>query len=215
MGSRSGRRAAPSVLTAGRWRTAGRLIWTLVRGWNLVYSVPTIAVLLMASFYAPRLFEPPQLLSSVPVQAPTSAALSVLLAILTVASVPEPCPTVFDLAPLRRRAMPLVRVSLMTAIIIGVFAAVGSGSTAATSLLALVGEAAVAAALIGVRYAWILPLIHGTAAAVFGTNAFGELSAWAWLLTTQPNAGDLICSAGVYLAGLVAIARRPAVSPAT
>lgn len=202
------------MLTGKTCRRVGRLIWALIRGWNLVYTVPTIAVLLVVYFYGPRLFDPPQLLSAVPVQAPTTAALNVLLAMLTVASVPEPCPVVFILAPLRRRALPLVRVLGMTAIIIGVFAAAGAGLTAATSLLALVGETAVAAALIGVRYAWIVPLVHGTAAALFGTNAFGELSSWAWLLTTRPSVGDLICSAAVYLVGLGAVARRPAVSPA-
>lgn len=202
------------MLTSRTWRPVGRLIWALIRGWNLLCTVPMIAVLLVVYSYAPRLFDPPQLLSAVPVQAPTTAALNVLLAMLTVASVPEPCPAVFTLAPLRRRALPLVRVSAMTAVIIGVFAAAGAGLIAATSLLALVGETSIAAALIGVRYAWIVPLVHGTAAALFGTNVFGELSSWAWLLTTRPTNGDLICSVVVYLVGLVAIARRPAVSPA-
>ncbi len=202
------------MLTSPALRPVGRLTWALIRGWNLVYTVPTIAVLLVSYFYAPRLFDPPQLLSAVPVQAPTTAALDVLLAMVTVASVPEPCPAVFALVPLRRRALPLVRLSVMTTVIIGVFASADAGLTAATSLLALAGETCIAAALIGVRYAWILPLVHGTAAALFGTNVFGELSSWAWLLTTRPHIGDLICSATVYLVGLVAVARRPAVSPA-
>ena len=148
------------------------------------------------------------MLSSVQVQAPTNAALALLVALAILGTAPEPCPALLPTLATRRRVLPAARVATLVLLMSMAFAVQGSARTGATALLALTGEGLLAASVVTTRYAWILPLLHSLASALFGTDGFGNLKVWAWLLSTQPTITGLGASGAIFTFGLAAISRR-------
>lgn len=172
---------------------------------NLI--VPAVMTVVLAFTLLPTQIITPQLLSAVPVQTPTSAVLTLVIALLIVATVPEPHEGIQALSSARRRHASQIRVMVLTAAVITALFALGIGDSAAVALLALTGEALITAFITTVRYCWAIPLLHTTAAALLGAGAFGTLAPWAWILSTAPTSLGLIASIGLFTVGLVLISR--------
>lgn len=186
------------------------LLVSLGKGWNLHLILPALASTLIGLAWAPQTVVAPQALASFPVQSPVAAGFAVIWSLLISATVPEPMPSLPTVLTWRRRYLSQVRVIILTAAVIGVAGLLAPPLVVSVALLALAGEAVLAAAVLGFRYAWVLPLVHAAGASTLGANAFGDIRPWAWFLRLDPQPSDFAMSLALYVIGLIASARARA-----
>lgn len=189
--------------------------WSLARGWQVPTLLMGWSLLLVANLLGPRVVVLPSVAVSNQVPTPFVFLLGGLLAVLAVLLASEPCASVFVTAPSRARHVNLCRVALASFLGPLVLTALGPGDWLATTNTTVVatGEGLLAAAVLGLRLAWLPPLLHLAAAASFGAAAPDTLRPWAWLISAQPSAAVLAFSVCVWALGasiwFVTMSRRP------
>ena len=197
-------------VSVGVARRKGRssLVWALAKGWRLNYVVPALFASLIALACSPAAFVAPQAMSAMVVRSPTSAGLALLWALIIVATLPEPVEEFTSVLTRRRRYLGQLRVVVLVVVTIAVGGLISSLALVAVPLLALTGEALWISALLGPRYAWVLPMSHALGAATLGANPFGQLAPWAWFMAGRPSALGLTASAAIFVSGLLLTANH-------
>lgn len=179
------------------------IVWrALARGWKLdVVSLGLMAVA-AAMLGAPALVFLPQLSSDTKVAAPTGALAGWACAILAVTTAVEPCRDVFVTSPRRAHAVNVLRVFVVAGIGTAVVAITSQRdlSVIAVTTATLTGEGLLAAALLGLRLAWLPPTLH-VFASTFGATERTALAPWAWILAPEPTVTGACVSALILFVG--------------
>lgn len=192
-----------------------RRFWALMRGWYVPAVAVGWAVLLIVNLVGPKLVVLPGVAATSQIPTPFVFFVGGLIALLSLLLATEPCPEVFVTSPLRSRLLNVTRV--VVAVMLGplLLTSLGPGDTLAalSTSMAVAGEGLLAASVLGLRLAWLPPLLHLTAAGSFGAATPDTLRPWAWLISANPSAAALASSAVMLAAGGVswfrAMARRP------
>lgn len=180
-------------------------LWvSLARGWQVPSVLVGWGVLLGANLIGPRVVVLPSVGSSGQIPTPFVFLLGGLLGVLAVLLAAEPCPAVFLTAPSRARLVNAARVGLASLLGPFVLTVIGPGDWAAatSTTIAVTGEGLIAASVLGLRLAWLPPLLHLVAAASFGAATRDTLRPWAWIISAEPSTSALMASTALWALGL-------------
>ena len=187
----------------------------LVVGWQLPVVLIGWGVAVLATRLGPVLIDLPDLTGTGQVATPLASFAAAACGMLAVFSAGEPCSTVFVTAPRRARVVNLARIVALVVLGALVVSTIGVAAGPATlnTTLALAGESLLAACVVGVRLAWLLPVVHLMAASTVGAATRETLHPWAWILQGEPHTSTVIWSASSLLVALAVwwsvVGRRP------
>lgn len=182
---------------------------TIARGHGLTIAACIYAVTLFSVTMFRSAIPLPQALSAVEVHGRFSLFAAFAMASGTLVATREPVTEVAKTSPRNWRKLRALRLGLLTitASFSLALAAPSDGVYAAGVTMTLIGEGLFAARFIGEELAWLLPLAHLTAAAVVGTNAMGEPSAWAWIIEPDWATRIAVIGASTAIIGTLAWSR--------
>ncbi len=185
--------------------------WVLARGWDLHLAVAVIAAVAAVGLLAPDLIVLPALTSRLVALTPSGALAAVLAAVGVLLTTREPVEVIPSTSPRRLSLWRAGRVLTLTVLTVLAVAIpwpylLASCLTAATGA---VGLGLLAARVAGPSLAWTLPVLHVTAAMLFGFNPDSTLRPWAWLLSVDPGPAHVATSLALLLTGTVIWATGP------
>ena len=190
-------------------------VQVLAKGWRLTSVAAGWLGLLVVLTALPSVVTLPQS-STLPISAPTMGFASWWCAALAMHSASEPSHEIFATAPrlphIYNLARVLAIVSLGTTVTLWVEGTEYT-SVAYVSSAALMGEFLLAAGVLGVPYAWVVPTLHLAASAVLGGANRVQLAGWAWVLERSPSNNDSALSTLILATGLVVWWRAGRIGP--
>ena len=183
----------------------------VARGWDLHLAVAVIAAVGAIGLLVPDLIVLPSLTSRLVALTPSGVLAAVIAAVGVLLSTREPADVIPSTSPRRISLWRAGRVLSLTALAVLAVALpwpylLVSCLTAAT---AAVGEGLLFARVVGPSLAWTLPVLHVTAAMLFGFRPDSTLRAWAWLLSVDPGPAHVTTSLALLVTGTVVWATGP------
>lgn len=163
----------------------------ILKGYNCAIVLPLCCVTGAMLRVLPGHLSLPEMTTAETIAAPIGLFAALLVAICILTSTPEPVREIAlsgarEWKGLRTRRLMLVAIgcSLPSVIVLP-----SQAGVAISAVSAMTGEGLLLAA-VNARVAWLVPLAHLSAAAVFGTDGVGRISWWAWLIRPSPSLSD-------------------------
>lgn len=183
-----------------------RRLLALARGWHLGAIIVALLVLGALVAALPDEVPLPVINNAVPLYSRDGVLAALVAAMLILVAADEPVDPLFTLAPRNRRVVRIVRICAVTTAAAGTLAASDPATAlgVVTALLTLTGEGLILATIIGLKAAWVLPLLHAMAAAVLGAGATDEFAFWAWIVDPSPSPTATALAAAIYLVAIAA-----------
>ncbi|GAA1947268.1 hypothetical protein GCM10009798_02900 [Nocardioides panacihumi] len=184
-----------------------------VSGWTLATTAAAVTTAAVAAA-APDVVGLPQIGAMDTVVAPVPALLAWVAALTATTAASEPCPEVFATVPRRAFAVNVARIVLtLAAFTVGAAAATGTRDLAVAGLsartsMALCGEGLAVASVAGLRYGWLPMTAHLLAAATLGAANRPDLAGWAWIVSPEVGATQVVLSTLLFVIGMTAWTRR-------
>ena len=161
---------------------------TLAKGWRLPTTIAGVLASTLVLALLPDFFVLPRLANAQPVAAPTVVLGCLVCGLLIARVIDEPLPVVAQASSRPVALIALIRLLLCLGVAVVALTTLGHAPLAITSLtlVTVVSEAVLFAALTSKTAGWALPVGHLSAGLTFGATS-GHLATWAWPLDAHPS----------------------------